>query len=1029
MVSELRGRRRGTAKLGRGSDSLLMPMNVRRWLLLGILVAAVAALAAWGYRWWTFPLWVEQQAGSIEAAYQQGEYERVIALTEELLRRQADRPDSVMLGARAALRLKRAELALQLLERGRPRLPEAGSVSVLQAKRLSGYGRLRAEVALQLKRLGTAERAYREAVQWNARDMDSRERLAMLLIMLGRFREARPLLLDLLRDGHIREPILTVLGTGNPVFHAEEVLQASLRNEPEYVWPHLGLARVAIAERRFEAARRHLQAVIRVYPRQTESLALLGEVAIEHPPQDLGEQLKKWSERLEPDADQDAGIWKVRGLWALRQGDYPAAARAFAEAVRRDPCDVATISRLAGSLSATGDADAARAVAQYARRLEALDTACHLMRESGASYHTVARVALLCEQLGRYWEAYAWGQLFRRRPAPTPADPARGGPPADYLEAGQTIAGVLRRVDGKLSPDLPRVATTSLPTRTIDLAKYPVPSFDTEARSEETIRRADLTRRPRFADVTRQVGIDFRFHNADDPSTPGMRLIETTGGGVAVIDFDRDGWPDLYFPDGGPWPGEGEPSPHTDRLYRNTGNGRFVDVTRQAGLGDRAFSQGAAVGDLDNDGWPDLLVCNLGRNRLYLNNGDGTFREITAEAGLETEHWSTSAAIADINLDGISDIFVVNYLAGERAYHRICGTPDQPRVCSPSDFEAAPDQLFLGSGDGRWPNATSDTGVTGPRGNGLGCVVADLTGERQMAVFVANDATANFCYVNQSPPGRRPQFDERAILWGLAFSQDGRSQGCMGVAAGDFDDDGRLDLLVSNFYRESNALYRQQPGPVFVDESARRGIAEASERMLGFGTQFLDAELDGLVDLVVVNGHIDDLTRNGVPYRMPAQYLRNLGGSFSPWPAAEAGDYFERKVLGRGLARIDWNLDGKPEFAVSHIGDAAVLVENRSENTGHFLAVELSGTVSARDAIGAVVVVRIGEQRFYRHLTAGDGYMASNHRRLIFGLGSALMVDQLEVRWPSGQRLVAKNLPVDQAVHCIEGQGLYTLPR
>ena len=540
---------------------------------------------------------------------------------------------------------------------------------------------------------------------------------------------------------------------------------------------------------------------------------------------------------------------------------------------------------------------------------------------------------------------------------------------------------------------------------------------------------ADLTRRPHFVDVTASSGIEFAFHNADDPRTPGRRLIETTGGGVAVLDYDRDGWPDLYFTDGGSWP-DNRDSVYTDRLYRNLGTGKFVDVTDQAGLGDRSFSQGVAAGDVDNDGWPDLLVCNLGGNRLYRNNGDGTFSDVTSAWGISGERWSTSAAIADINLDGTNDIYVVNYLAGEEAYQRICGTKDRPRVCSPAEFDAAPDRFYLGSGDGVFRDRTEASGAVGERGNGLGCVVADLFGNGRMTVFVANDATANFCFTNRASPGEPVKFEEVAVLRGLAFSSEGRSQGCMGIASGDFDGDGRLDLFVTNFQNESNALYRQQRRGLgtFQDESARRGIADVSEKRLGFGTQFIDAELDGLPDLVVTNGHIDDLADLGVPYRMQPQLLRNLGGRFVEWPAKESGDYFGRKVLGRGLARLDWNLDGKEEFVVSHLEDPAVLVENRSENAGHYLAIELSGTVSARDAVGAIVAVEFGGRRIVRQMTAGDGYQASNHRRLVFGLGDTSEVDKLEIRWPSGKRETHGPLKSDQQMLWIEGQGIFRRP-
>jgi len=250
-----------------------------------------------------------------------------------------------------------------------------------------------------------------------------------------------------------------------------------------------------------------------------------------------------------------------------------------------------------------------------------------------------------------------------------------------------------------------------------------------------------------------------------------------------------------------------------------------------------------------------------------------------------------------------------------------------------------------------------------------------------------------------------------------------------GIAADDVDADGRLDLFVTNFYNESNALYRQQETGNFLDESGAWGIPQISQNMLGFGTQFLDAELDGLPDLIVVNGHVDDLTSQGIPFKMSAQYLRNIGGRFTEWPASELGPYFSRKILGRGLARIDWNLDGKEDFVVSHLESPAALIENQSENAGHYLAVELTGTQSARDAIGTQVTLEIGTRKYVKQLTAGDGYQASNHRRLVFGLGDHQRIDRISVRWPNGTTESFEEIAADGVVRLIEAKGMFRLPQ
>lgn len=527
-------------------------------------------------------------------------------------------------------------------------------------------------------------------------------------------------------------------------------------------------------------------------------------------------------------------------------------------------------------------------------------------------------------------------------------------------------------------------------------------------------------------DIT-DAGIEFRYFNSPDPSTPGERMFEFTGGGVGAIDYDADGRPDLYFTQGCAWPPDPNQRTYLDRLFRNVG-ARFVDATGAAGLVEPGFSQGLACGDFDGDGLQDIYVADIGTNRLFWNNGDGTYYDATAGSGAMegalADAWTVSAAMADVNRDGLPDLFDVNYLRGEQIYELICNHDGKQRVCSPETFEGQPDRLLLSRGDGTFIDVTKIAGIDAPDGTGLGVVAADFDGSGRLSLFVANDIQANHFYANETPsPGGAPRFEERALVNGLAYDREGRPQACMGVAVGDANGDGRLDLFVTNYVDESNTLYLQTADGAFTDESRAAGLTEPSFAMLGFGTQFLDADLDGWEDLVVTNGHIDDFLYRGYEYRMRPQFFRNLGGRFEELPAKTAGPFFGEKRLGRGLARLDWNGDGRDELVVSHLEDPAVLLTNVSERTGGFIAFRFAATGSARDAIGATVTVVAGGRRLVRQLTAGDGYAASNERKLMFGLAEGRQAESVSVRWPSGREETFQSLPAGTEWLLIEGRG------
>ncbi len=477
---------------------------------------------------------------------------------------------------------------------------------------------------------------------------------------------------------------------------------------------------------------------------------------------------------------------------------------------------------------------------------------------------------------------------------------------------------------------------------------------------------------PRFEDVHQAAQLDFQYFNGNS----GFKyLIEAMGGGVSMLDYDNNGWPDCYFPQGCKFPIDLQSFEHLDQIYRNLDGQRFTNVTNAARVIENGYSQGAATADLDNDGFADVIVANYGRNRVFMNQGDGTFRDATAQWGMEDADMSSSLAVADFDLDGNLDLYVVNYVDEIR----VCrGTDGQVSTCNPQNFKGVQDRLFRNSGDGRFEDMTNVSGLLADNGKGLGVVVTDLDDDGLPDIYVSNDTTANFLFKNLG--GMR--FEEIGLASGAALSDEGEAQAGMGIAAGDLDGDMRSDLFVTNFYLEANNLYLNRGAMSFKDEAMPAKLSLPSKRMLGFGTQAEDIDLDGDLDLIVANGHIDDYTSRGDPWKMPTQIFRNLGDGTFEDCSSTAGAYFVQPHLGRAVASCDWNRDGRRDFIVVHQDAPCALLENRTEVENRSISVRLVGKVSNRDGIGAKVIFKSDRGLQRRDLKGGDGYYATNERLL-----------------------------------------------
>jgi enediyne biosynthesis protein E4 len=527
-----------------------------------------------------------------------------------------------------------------------------------------------------------------------------------------------------------------------------------------------------------------------------------------------------------------------------------------------------------------------------------------------------------------------------------------------------------------------------------------------------------------FRDVTQQAGIRFVHNNG----AFGKKFLpETMGPGVAFIDYDNDGWPDIFLVNGMDWPGHVQKH-SMPKLYHNNHDGTFTDVTHKAGLDIEMFGMGAAVGDYDNDGYDDLFVTAYGQSHLFHNNGNGTFTDVTQKAGLGgPKEFSTSAAWVDYDKDGHLDLVVGNYVQWTPETDLYCTLDGKSKsYCTPESYKGTSVRLWHNRGDGTFEDATQKAGLSEPTSKTLGIAVLDYDNDGWPDLLFSNDTQPNKLYRNNG----NGTFTEKAVVAGVAFSEDGVARAGMGVDASDYDHSGYPSLLITNFSNQMLSLYHNEGKGLFVDEAPRSEIGRASLLTLGFGCFFFDYDLDGWPDVLVANGHIDaDIQRvqANVKYAMPPHLFRNIGKGKFAEVTKSLGQAFASPRVGRGAAYADINNDGRLDLLLSTNGGPVYLFRNEAQGaaaSNHSLRIKLTGTKSNRDGIGATVKLTSGGETQTQMLRSGSSYLSASELVLTFGLAQQEKADTIEIRWPSGQVDRLSSVLASETITVTEGKGI-----
>jgi len=886
--------------------------------------------------------------------YQDSKYAEALQECETFLEMSPGNPDALAIAGLSAHQQRDSTAALRYL----------GELSVPETSSFVYQGWLvRCEIETSAGRIHDAIAGLSTILEQTPEDPLVLRRIAKLYAGTGDHIQAVGMLMKLVDLGHASaEELMILAGNGEDLWSLDRVRRLRKmspldRHLIRAEWSHLRI------RHRHDAALELLDESLAIFP-DDAGLHIARQKLTGIPSANELQQLLSASESPE--------------LWMLlshhfESRDVAVAIGCAVRVVEVDPFDEDAHRWLSELLRKNSHKEMAEMHLERSLHLTELFELCR-RRDVFATGDTRRAVEIL-QSLGRYREAIAWCRVVLR------AEPDAAWPAStiNALTAGQP------EDESKLLPSLgvrqlaSKVVLDALPSDIIGLAIH---DFELAEAGGKELLAPDEGDAIRFVDVAAECGLDTTFYNGVNAVEQGRCMHEFTGGGVGVLDVDGDAWPDLFFPQGADQPansGDGG-SGASDELHRNVRGQRFESIADVAGISDAEFGQGVAVSDLNSDGFDDIYVANLNSNAIWLNQGDGTFVRQQLEENVPL--WTISAAILDVNGDSFADIYDVNYVTGKDVFQRLCDHEGVQRICSPTDFAAAQDELWFGNGDGTFRRGTVEAGLDQFSGRGMGIVAGDILNNGGIQLLVANDESANF-FLDYDESG---QFVDSALVRGIAFGRDGDAQGSMGIAAGRLTPGHQTDLFITNYYGELNCFHEQTPQGFFVDSIGATQLEHPGRPMLGFGTQFLDADADGDDDLFVANGHLDDFEHMSIPYRMPSQLFANDNGQFQI-VSARTTPYLSELTLGRGVARLDWNRDGAMDLCVTHLDRPVALLENRSNPVATTFMLQWISVSGHRAAAGTVIRctpltsdVQPMESTISVPILAGDGYACSNER-------------------------------------------------
>ena len=923
----------------------------------------------------------------------QKKLEEAWAISKGLLVEQPKSVPALFLASQIMAARKNLPGAIELISQIDPSDPKAGPAATGQLS----------EWLDQSGDLPGAEAKLRSLLKEYPKAIPALRLLVDLLHAQGRRWEAGKVLERIVRLGDFKTPDLMSLVDLRDPKDQETLRTAFEQFAPDDPMSQLGQVRLLLFADRWKDCIDRLDQWTKSHPQLLEPWIWYGESLLE-----TGEiqAVGQWLQNPPEGHSRHPEYWYIAGRYWMLQNRADTAARCFSEAIALDRRHLGAMQSLSECLMDLQRPELALELRDQSGKLVRIKDLTNQIQRGLVKDQAFFEIAKLYEDLGDQVLAFGWEAIALAE--------------SNHPFPERLIALQKELQSGK--------SYTSAILEKLPLSTWPLPENQQIASSDATepSNPTTLEASPsiRLEDVAMSLGLNAQYDNGAKGRTHWMTL-EGLGGGVSAIDYDKDGWPDLFYSQAGDSPLSQPPRYLPKQLFRSIQSDRFIAVEQQACVGDLGYGQGTAVADLDQDGFDDLLAADIGEIKWFRNQGDGTFQQMDLLQATSSAIWNSAIQAADLNGDSLPDIVQCAYIDGQDFLTRTCPTPTSPEsvFCHPKRFTPGKTRILWNQGDGTWRLADSELLESLVDGYALGALITNLDQKAGNDVFFANDVSPNHLLLSTPQSDQTQELQQCAIRSGVAVDLLGRAQASMGIACGDQNRDGLLDLIVTNFRYEVSTLYRQtQPG-LFTDATRLAKLGEPTLEWLSFGCQLTDLDNDGWLDFLAVNGHIDYLD----PWQMPPQVLKNTQGKFQWLRSPSPGNYFDNDNVGRSLSALDFNRDGRIDFAVTHLDRPTALLANSTNSTNHFVQIELVGTRSERNATGGIVRATRGQEQWICASSVGDGFYGTNERVLHIGLGQADRLDRLEITWPNGQTQTVENLKVDCRYRWIEGAEPHTV--